>query len=146
MKDNAVSSVVSVMLMLTITITLVAVVAVVASGLVSGTNDTISAELTFVGIADDGTIIFQQTAGEPFSTEDLRVIYTMDEYPAFSASPDLEVKSMTPGARMPAGNLTESTGFPTDPGTYYLSYIFSDKRTGNIVSSGIIVRTIESTS
>ena len=143
MKDNAVSSVVSVMLMLTITITLVAVVAVVASGLVSGTNDTISAELTFVGIADDGTIIFQQTAGEPFSTEDLRVIYNMDEYPAFSASPDLEVKSMTPGARMPAGNLT---GFPEDPGTYYLSYIFSDKRTGNIVSSGIIVRTIESTS
>lgn len=137
MKDNAVSSVVGVMLMLTITIILVAVVAVAATGIFSGNDNPISAELNYVPTDSPGNYLFQMNAGEPFSLDSLKVVfYDKDNQSTRTQGTIATTGTVSLGGRFavnkPEGLLNEMT----EPGN--LIYTFYDMKTGALVSSGVI--------
>ena len=137
MKDNAVSSVVGVMLMLTITIILVAVVAVAATGIFSGNDNPISAELNYVTTDSYGNYLFQMNAGEPFSLDSLKVVfYYKDNQTNTMEGTIATTGTVSLGGRFTIQKPTEILDSMTEPGN--LIYTFYDMKTGALVSSGVI--------
>ena len=137
MKDNAVSSVVGVMLMLTITIILVAVVAVAATSIFSGNDNSISAELNYVTTVSSGKYLFQMNAGEPFSLDSLKVVfYDKDNQSTRTQGTIATTGTVSLGGRFTIQEPTEILNSMTKPGN--LIYTFYDMKTGTLVSSGVI--------
>ena len=137
MKDNAVSSVVGVMLMLTITIILVAVVAVAATSIFSGNDNSISAELNYVPTDSSDNYLFQMNAGEPFSLDSLKVVfYYKDNQTNTMEGTIVTTGTVSLGGRFEINKPTEILTGMSEPGN--LIYTFYDMKTGALVSSGVI--------